>query len=804
MRNLFITLLSFLAFVPCIHAYEVTATATDSLGAPLPYATYALFRASDANAVVKAVTDLDGRFSQQLDSAGTYRLEISYVGMATVERPFEVTDAAPVADLGTVRLAEASNVLADVTVTAQRPLVVKEIDRLGYDVAADPLRPTSSVSDVLRRVPMVSVDPDGTIKVNGSTDFKIYKDGRPNTSMSKNAKELFRALPASTVKRIEVITDPGADFDAEGTAAILNIVTDRTTTVKGVLGSVGTQMASDNPVPGVNTYVTTQISDFTLSFYTGYHHLQGRSYEGTSESESTFADGAVRRSVDDYNNKGDLGYFGLESSWQIDTLRLVNVSGDGYIYGFNTSNTAFTSTADVLGNIVNSLTARQPDGFLGYTDANFKIDYQRSTHRPQEFFTLSYLLSHTNQETSSTRLYTDVEGMSLPYTGIRSDFELDFYEHTLQADWARPFGGIHKINVGLKGIARYNNSTNNFDYEGLGAEALRFNHVTGIGAAYGQYAVQLGRVSLRAGLRYELARLKASYPDGDGKPFAATLSDPVPSAAASWQMSDASSLSFNYATSIRRPGISYLNPAVDLGPYSQSYGNPDLESAVRRSSKLTYSLMKPKFNGQFSASYDFTNNAITDVKTVGENNIKISTYGNSGRNAGLTLSTSMQWSPTATTTLIVNGSVSRREMESMQFSLSRWSQQGYLQVHQRLPWKLSARIYGSYYGSDLLDAYSYTEMPVVESIHYGLALQRNFLKADRLSVSVSLNNPFGPTYRKYTVRTVQGDYTGYTTHTVNRGFTAGLYVSYRFGDLQAAVKKAASTITNDDLDGRKK
>ncbi|RAZ55343.1 hypothetical protein DK853_45825, partial [Klebsiella oxytoca] len=75
------------------------------------------------------------------------------------------------------------------------PLVIKQIDRLGYDVQADPERPTANVSDILRKVPMVSVDADGTIKVNGSTNFKIYKNGRPNNSMSRNAKDLFRAMP---------------------------------------------------------------------------------------------------------------------------------------------------------------------------------------------------------------------------------------------------------------------------------------------------------------------------------------------------------------------------------------------------------------------------------------------------------------------------------------------------------------------------------------------------------------------------------------------------------------------------------
>ena len=95
------------------------------------------------------------------------------------------------------------------------------------------------LDETLNKVPLVSVDPDGTIKVNGSTSFKIYKNGRPNNSYSNNAKEIFKALPASMIQKIEVITDPGAREDAEGTTAILNIITVKNVITKGAMGNVG-------------------------------------------------------------------------------------------------------------------------------------------------------------------------------------------------------------------------------------------------------------------------------------------------------------------------------------------------------------------------------------------------------------------------------------------------------------------------------------------------------------------------------------------------------------------------------------
>ena len=114
--------------------------------------------------------------------------------------------------------------LDGVTVTAQRQLIKQDIDRIGYDVQADEDSRTENVLDMLRKVPMVTIDGNENILVKGNSDYKIYKNGHLDPSLSKNAKEILKAMPANSVKRIEVITDPGAREDAEGVNAILNIV----------------------------------------------------------------------------------------------------------------------------------------------------------------------------------------------------------------------------------------------------------------------------------------------------------------------------------------------------------------------------------------------------------------------------------------------------------------------------------------------------------------------------------------------------------------------------------------------------
>ncbi|MDE5571717.1 MAG: TonB-dependent receptor, partial [Prevotella sp.] len=128
--------------------------------------------------------------------------------------------------------------LDGVVVKAQRQLIKQDIDRIGYDVQADEEAKTQTVMDMLRKVPMVTVDGEDNIQVKGNSNFKVYKNGRLDPSLTRNAKQMLKSMPASMVKRIEVITDPGAREDAEGVDAVLNIVMLDGSKLGGVTGAV--------------------------------------------------------------------------------------------------------------------------------------------------------------------------------------------------------------------------------------------------------------------------------------------------------------------------------------------------------------------------------------------------------------------------------------------------------------------------------------------------------------------------------------------------------------------------------------
>ncbi|MCM1033460.1 MAG: TonB-dependent receptor family protein [Odoribacter sp.] len=784
-------------------AYEVSATVTDSVGDGLPYATYRIYPAGSDNPLISNTTDVSGSFTQPVDSAGSYRLEFSYTGMATVDREFSLDASTPVVNLGNISMAESATQLEGLTVTAQRPLVIRQIDRIGYDVQADPERPTVMVNDILRKVPLVSVDPDGTIKVNGSTNFKIYKNGRPNNSMSRNAKDLFAAMPASMIKRIEVITEPGAEYDAEGTTAILNIITEDNTSIKGVLGTVAAHWDTNSDAPMANAWMTTEIDKLTFNIYGGYQNLSGRRMRSERYEEIIYPDGSQRTSSSSERSKGNICYFGFDGSLQLDTLNLFTAEINGYTYDANSKGNSVNPAFDPAGNQVSNYSVYEDSPGIKYVDIDASFNYQHSTHRKGENITLSYMLSHTDQNNRINSYYNDVQGIDIPYSAILSKYKLSFFEHTFQGDWSRPFGDKHTLNLGVKGIFRRNHSINNFDYTGVGTVDDEFSHNTDIAAAYAQYSVKLKSVSLRAGLRYEYSHLKASYPDGSEPDFSANLSDLVPSAAVSWQVNDANSLSFNYATSISRPGISYLNPAVTISPYSLSYGNPDLGSARRQSMKLNYMLIKPKVTLQFNVNYDLTNNGVASVKFLDDNNLINTTYANIGhlRNLGFSLYT--QWSVTSKTTFMINASARWQHASQSGMRLSRWSPNIYAQLRQSLPWGVQGEVFAYYSDGWLNGVYGYTKESFSSALYYGLSLSRGFLKDKRLNIRLSLNNPISSSRARFCTYTVNGDFTGRTDDIRPSGIAFRVTVSYRFGSLQAQVKKTATSIENDDLVGRK-
>lgn len=786
--------------------YAVKGKILDMDGEPEIYATCRIYLTTDTTKTIYAgTTAIDGIFDAQLPQAGDYILYISTIGKNTIARNFSVDTSNPVADLG-ILTSEINNAqLDEVVVVAQKPLISKEIDRIGYDVQADESSKTNTIIEMLRKVPMVAVDGENKITVNGSSNFKIFKNGRPNNSYTNNAKDVLAGIPASMVKRIEVITEPGAKYDAEGIGAIINIVMIDNPMVKGVMGTAS--MSGDtNGRMAPSLWATTQIDKVAVSVNGGFVNLNERCMTIDSDDSNHYSEsGNIFNSKSLRKSHGYMSYFGGEASYELDSLNLFTAEFNGFIYDIKS---LVASSASMLDRTGKQLYSYAQSSFPGADRGKFfsldgNLNYQHSTHRPGEIIGAGYLVSTTHSNEDDGQQYSELINFPLPYTEALSNTKTDFIEHTLQFDYTRPFGQIHTVEVGTKYILRNNSSKGIRDYVDYRVDKTDFSHITNIGALYAQYSANVKTWSFRAGVRYEYSNLKAKFHDGTADDFSSDFNDIVPSAGISWRASMASNFSLNYSSRINRPGITYLNPAVSVTPTTLSYGNPDLSSVRNNSMKFTYMLIKQKIVFNATAGFDWADNGIAAVNYVDNNGFIRSTFDNVGQVRQLSLSSFVQWSLGSKTRLMLNASVSYDSYKQNGMDLNRWKKSIYANLTQKLPWNISGELMVMHMDMGPSSVYSYTEVPLKYSLVINATLRRSFLKEDRLTVSLNCLTPIGDSGMKINTHIVNGSYTGLSSIYQHNVRMLKLSVAYRFGSLNTSVKKTAKTIENDDMIGGK-
>ena len=788
-----------------------------------PYATIKIVKKeAPANALKMLVTDMKGKFQEKVPGTGNFVMTISSIGRNTIVKDFTVKAGEKLVDFGTLYITDASNELGQVEVVAQKPLVKADIDKIEYNVQDDPDSKSNSVLEMLRKVPLVTVDGEDNIKVNGSSSFKVYVNGKPNNMMSNNPTEVLKSMPANSIKHIEVITNPGPKYDAEGVGGILNIVT----VGSGLEGYTATFSGNvSNMGAGGGLFGTVKSGKLTVSARYNYNYNdRPRSYSGGN-----------RRTVGDVTEgSSDLDYDGsskghgnfqsgrMEASYEIDTLRLVSMSFG--LWGGGNNSTSINNTLATAPGTSNELYRYVSDGRSksSWYSIDGGVDYQRMFHVKDRMFTLSYKINTSPQTSDSYSTYndmhaaTDWEDFLKRLYDLNNDGSQNTTEHTFQADYTTPIGKIHTLEAGAKYILRDNSSEDDRYERQIGTtgdyvldeeHSSHYKHQNDILAAYMGYGLRVKKISGRLGVRYEHTKQEVKYLLGRGDDFNKNFDDVVPSASIGYKLTDMSNLRFGYNMRIYRPGIWYLNPYLnDSNPTNISQGNSHLDSEKSHSFNLSYSNFTQKFNINLSARYSFTNNSIEqvteqvkDTEIEGLQNptgkeVLYSTYQNIGKSRNASLSGYVNWNATSNTRIYANLYGNYTYMEGANgLKNDGWNLFAYGGAQQSLPhdWRISLNIYGQTpwimlqgKGSSFFD--------------YGLSVNKSFLNK-RLTLSAFASNFF----KKYTSPTSSIEGVGFTQDSWNR-YTRqrfGVSVSYRIGELKASVKKAARTISNDDVKG---
>lgn len=790
-----------------------------------PYATIKIAsKGAPAKALKMLVTNLKGQFQEKVVGHGNFIMTITSVGRKAIVKSFSVKAGEKQIDFGTLYIKDDAKELGQVEIVAQKPLVKADIDKIEYNVQDDPDSKSNSVLEMLRKVPLVTVDGEDNIKVNGSSSFKVFVNGKPNNMMSNNPTEVLKSMPANSIKHIEVITNPGAKYDAEGVGGILNIVT----VGSGLEGYTATFSGNVSTInSGAGIFSTVKTGKLTVSGRYNYNYYNSpRSYSGGNRRTSS--DAVTSSSSDlDYNGSskghGDFQSGSMEASYEIDTLRLVSMSF-GLWGGGNKSRggTDYFATMPTLGNELYHYSLANKNKSSWYS-IDGSIDYQRSFKKVKgRMLTLSYKINTRPQTSDSYSDYKDKSWVSVDWQDYlknlqdqHNDGSQSTTEQTFQADYSTPVNKIHTIETGVKYILRNNKSENDRYTMGDEESAYTFDenhsshykHLNNILAGYASYSLKLKNWSGKAGVRYEHTFQEVKYLLGHGTNFNKDLDDIVPSASIGYKLSMMSNIRLGYNLRIYRPGIWYLNPYLDdSNPSSINQGNSNLDSEKSHVFDLSYSNFSQKFNVNLSLRYSFTNNSIeqitsmmrdTDIPGVSSptgKEVLYTTYENIGKNRNVSLSGYVNWNATSKTRVYMNLYGNYVYMKGADgLKNDGWNLFSYGGIQQSLPhdWRISLNVFGQTpwvtlqgKGSSFFD--------------YGLSVNKSFLNK-RLSLSAFASNFF----KKYMHNDSSISGIGFMQDSWNKYSRQrfGVSISYHIGELKAQVKKAVRTINNNDVKG---
>ena len=669
-----------------------------------PFATVRVFKAGKTDKpVAMFLTKEDGQFSEKISGKGKYDIVFSSVGKEDFRQTIDLNNEG-VLDLGILYIKENENMLKGVEIVAQKPLVKMDVDKMSYNVAEDEDSKSNTMLDMLRKVPMVTVDGQDNITVNGSSSFKVYVDGMPNVMFSSNPSMVFKSMPATAVKSIEVITNPGAKYDAEGASGILNIVMNKQTPAAGGMpsqsysmdGYNGTVRASAGTKQlGASAFVSGQQGKFSYSV----NAMTSYNKPGDTKTElEQIQDNGVSQMMTSSNDvKTPFTMGSLSLGYQLDEMSALNLTAQ--INSMSMKSTGTTTTKMDGYDVADFSYDSRTDMKNSRTSFSGSLDYQRFFNKEHtKSLALTYQLNYSPSSTEMTNSFGGTRGVGLPdLTSRYSENDDKTTNHTFQLDYTMPLGAGQTLSLGGKLQLHDATSESRYYLKGVydPTTSSDYEYKNKILAGYGEYVGNFNKLGMKAGVRYEYTWQDVEYRLGNGDNFDTKYGNLVPTASLQYTISQGSNLGLTYNMRISRPGISYLNPYVDkTNPIALSYGNPDLEVEKAHNISLVYNMFTAKLMVNLNLHHNFTDNAISQFSFYDSDNLLNTTYGNVVQRHQTGLSAYVNYLLTPKTRLFMNGGLNYVDLSSDELNQSNsgWTANIMAGLQQTLPWdlKLSA------------------------------------------------------------------------------------------------------------------
>jgi outer membrane receptor protein involved in Fe transport len=641
---------------------------------PVEGATVTLFKSDDSTKIGGANTDATGTFTITGVLYGNYKLEVNMIGYGTaVVRGFVVSKDNPSANVNTVSLRAGITETEEILVETDKAPIEFKADKKVFNVEGQMITQGGSAADILKNIPSVSVDNDGNISLRGSTNVRITVDGKVFGLQGENRSTILQQIPANQVASIEVITNPGAKYDAEGISGIINIVMKKTDNL-GYNGSIQANAGTQDKYTGslnlnvrksdVNVFGSYDFRRFNSPLtgdVTRYNYIDPSAYyldqnsSGNTRNTNHFVKGGIDYSPDELNS------ISLSSNY---------MNREGRRNSNGTSLQLNTSGATTLEYFSNGGEDRK-----GYTiDAN--LNYIRKWKDSKRTLTGDFTFSRNDDDLTSFTVETPiVPVIPDPLDRLQTNDETND-NYVGQIDLVNPFSETMKLETGVKATVNdmdKNYVTNDFDYStnqfavntGL---TNRFKYKENVYAAYVAFSGSIKDFSYNLGLRGEQTDTKGDLVT-TSQQFNQNYFDLFPSASLSQKLGTTEELAFTYSRRIQRPQSWALNPfrqATD--PLNYFSGNPNLKPQYTNSFELSFIKYLNTTTITPSVFYRRTTDLIQRVRELLDSNIAGVTFANYAKEEsyGAELIVSSQIFPF----LNVNGSVSYFDTKSDAQNLS--------------------------------------------------------------------------------------------------------------------------------------
>ena len=565
---------------------------------PLEYATISIINKQSGKTITGTVADVKGAFSISNIPFDTYQVNIEFIGYekTTLDNIVLSVEKRSVS-IGTILLSSSTHNLESVTIVGDKPVVENKIDKIVYNVSNDITSQGGAAIDVLKKVPQVTVDIDGNVELQGNSNIRFLINGKPSSVFGNSLSDALASIPASQIKSVEAITNPGAKYDSQGTGGIINIIL-YDNKMQGVNGNINLSAGSRLENGSLNLNI--RHNNFGVNaFFSGNAALkselpysQNRFTQDTSAKTIT---NMVQTSRTDFVRNGFRSGIGFD--WNI-TKNDIITGSLGYNH-FGNSNQGLTYqeqlTTDYSSDLLSDIfTLRNSNSRSSIGSIDYSLNYKKKFKNEGQELDIVY--DQSNGKPYSNYIQSQsYEGQTVPFSGSLSTNPGTDREIDISVDYTHPVNKNILIETGAKmvdedissvaSVSTYDPSLN--QYVSDASQSYHLNYKMRVYAGYLSTNFKLFNwLNVKAGARYEYTGVNIDFPN-TSVPAYGTF---VPSVVLSHDFNKTQSLKLAYSKRIERPEYRELNPFVNLSdPYNLSTGNPLLKPEIGNNFELGYS-----------------------------------------------------------------------------------------------------------------------------------------------------------------------------------------------------------------------